>query len=308
MSYFKRFCVVLNLLVMGFLATSALAQDLLEEEASLVALFGDSISTGVQFSTGFIAFNGDGRQGFGCPAILMQNLLRNEGSRLLSQGVPCPTDIISTPVRDRVEAAGDARNSFVVNWGEGGTTTPSGVARIQSNLLLSASQFPAAQQRFALIHYGTNDLGFGIGSSTTAFNIRQMINLSRAVGYVPAVSTLLPRSFADTQPLGNVIRSVGQQEGVPVVDMFSLYLNFPGSPSPVVPLRGLAGQQGGASNLLPVESLAAVGVFVTTRLHPNDQGYSVMIEAWFEEFLEDAIESARDVVIAPIINLLLDEE
>ena len=75
-----------------------------------------------------------------------------------------------------------------------------------------------------------------------------------------------------------------------------------------MPLRGLAGQQGGASNLLPVESLAAVGVFVTTRLHPNDQGYSVMIEAWFEEFLEDAIESARDIVIAPIINLLLDEE
>lgn len=313
MIYFKRCWVVFGIALLSFSSLSALAQDLNDSEQSLVVFFGDSIAVGFQGRVGnatssFDPPAGNGLQGFGCPTILMQNLLRNEGQRVGSTGIVCATDVISTPVRDRVESQGLARNSIVVNWGISGSSSSVGVQRIVSNLGQATSQFQSANQRFVLIHYGTNDPGFGISSSGTAFNTRQMIGLARAAGYTPAVSTLLPRFFFDTEPLGNSIRAAGQQEGAPVVDMFSLFLNFPGSPSANFRLRGRAGQQGGASNLLPIETFF-IPQPVTSRLHPNNQGYSVMVEGWFEAFLEDAIDPFReDIVITPIINLLLDDE
>jgi len=313
MNILRIYFYLLGGVILSSIQPVSAVENLDEAEQSVIAMFGDSISTGVQFSTGFTAFNGNGLQGFGCPTIYLQNLLRNEGERPLDFGpppIPCPTEVNDNPVRDRIEASGEARNSVVVNWGEGGTTTVRGVERLVSQLSSTANQFPNATQRFALIHYGTNDIGNGISQAQTAFNIGQMISLSRAIGYIPAISTLLPRSFADTQPLGNVIRAVGQQQGVPVVDMFSLFLNFPGTPDPAIPLVGLAGQQGGATNLLPIEFFGiGGGIFITTRLHPNDQGYIVMIEAWFEQVLEAAIEPVRDIpIVAPIINLLLEDD
>ncbi len=303
---------------LGFWVFSVSAQTLEDSEQSLVVMFGDSISVGFQGLVGneansFLAEAGGGLQWFGCPTILMTNLLRNEGEILSSQDLPCVTEVINTPVRDRIEAAGLARNSIVVNWGISGSTTVSGVNRISSNLNQSAAQFSNSVQRFVLIHYGTNDMFSGVSSSATEFNTRVMIDRARQAGFTPAVSTLLPRFFFNTQPVGDRIRNAGQAEGVPVVDMFNAFLNFPGTPSSSFRLMGLAGQQGGASNLLPVETFSiGGGTFVTTRLHPNDQGYSVMVERWFEEILEDAIEPteitpSQTIVIAPIINLLLDD-
>ena len=327
MKLFKKCCFIL---LTSIVSLSVFAQDqddadqfsLEDAEQSLVVMFGDSIAVGFQGLVGndvtsFQAPAGGGLQGFGCPTILMSNLLRIEGERLTSQGVPCVTEVISTPARDRVEASGLARNTIVVNWGESGSTSSRGASRIIGDLAQAAANTPAAVQRFVLIHYGTNDPGNGIGSSTTAFNTRLMIQRARQAGFTPAVSTLLPRRLFDTQSLGNSIRGAGNTENAPVVDMFNAYLNFPGTPSSSFRLSGLAGFQGGASNLLPIESFAiSATTFVTTRLHPNDQGYSVMVETWFEQLLEDAIEPAPEpepeqedpLVLVPIINLLLEEE
>ncbi len=299
------------LILVCFIQPAWAVDNLDETPLSSIALFGDSIITGVQFSTGFTAFDGMGLEFFGCPPIFLRNILRNEGDRPLDFGpppVPCPTTILNTPVRDRVERERQFRNSRVVNWGEGGSTTFVGVGRLARDLNNQSARFPNAAQRFVLIHYGTNDPGQGVSRSQTSFNLTRMVSQARSLGYTPALSTLLPRSGFDTEPLTNAIRGIGSSQNVPVVDMFNAFLNFPGSPSSAVRLAGRAGSQGGASNLLPIETFGiGGGVIVTTRLHPNDQGYVLMAERWFDEFLEDAIPAIRDITIAPIINLLLDE-
>jgi len=256
---------------MSALSAPAISADIDDLPQSLIVMFGDSIAAGEQFPIGGPIFDeiGDGREGVGCPTIYLTNLLRNEGERT---SVDCATDNTLNPARDRVAEAGEIRNSRVVNWGFGGSSSSFGLARIDQDLAESRDQaeFQNATQRFVLIHYGTNDFDFGISPQTTGFNTQQMIIRARALGYTPAVSTLLPRNFRSTANETAAIIQAAQQLSAPIVDMFSLFQNFPGppDPNPSVPLIGVSAQSG-ASGLLPLEQN---GPFIF-RIHPNEQGY-----------------------------------
>ena len=308
MRYLKTYFVFISVVaLMSTLSVPAISADIEDLPQSLIVMFGDSIAAGEQFPIGGPIFDevGDGREGVGCPTIYLTNLLRNEGER---SSVDCATDTTLNPVRDRVAEAGEIRNSRVVNWGIGGSSSSIGLARIEQDLTESRDQpeFQNATQRFVLIHYGTNDFDFGISPQATGFNTQQMIIRARALGYTPAVSTLLPRTFRSIASESAAIVQAAQQLGAPIVDMFSLFQNFPGlpDPNPSAPLIGVSAQSG-ASGLLPLEQN---GPFIF-RIHPNEQGYVVMIEAWFEQVLEPEIEPFIDnIVITPILDLLLNQD
>jgi len=160
---------------------------------SLVVLFGDSITVG---------FN-SGRQ-INFPA----------GSTVIGGPREFLSDLLNDP--------NQFRDSTVVNWGEGGTTSTRGVQRISINLGLSRQANPA-ERFFVLIMYGTNDLGQGISEGTTAFNNGQMIRSARLSGYVPIVGTITPRSDRNIGPLAASIANIAAINNAQVVDQFSFF-------------------------------------------------------------------------------------
>jgi len=76
---------------------------------------------------------------------------------------------------------------LVINRGLGGETTVHGVNRISGVL-------SGTTPRFILIMEGANDVGEGISSATTRFNLSVMIDKSRAGGATPIISTITPRT------------------------------------------------------------------------------------------------------------------
>lgn len=167
------------------------------EPDTLVALFGDSITAGINnsFSNGI----GGGATEFSAPDIKLNEILKQS-----------------------------RRPSVLVNWGYGSTTSgPSGltgfdgVGRIQASLLNSKSQFPATQN-IVLIMYGTNDYSQNLSSSDTYYFIREMIVKARAVGFTPVVATIPDRiGEEETIPGRNFqIKGAANIEGAPLVDVF----------------------------------------------------------------------------------------
>jgi hypothetical protein len=100
---------------------------------------------------------------------------------------------------------------------------------------------------------------------TTAFNLKKMIEACRDSGIFVVLATIIPRDdhrwykpfFKDRIfELNDKIRSLAPEIKVPLVDMFDIFFTHPG----------------GWRNLLS-----------TDKVHPNEKGYIVMTESWFEE-------------------------
>lgn len=180
------------------------------------------------------------------------------------------------------------RNTVVANWGFGGSSSSFGVSNITSYLNTNTSQH-SGDAYYALIIYGTNDFNLSISASTTGFNIGQMIDKARSAGYEPIIGTLTPRDDQLSQVLSrnpNIISNANAKNAF-VVDHYSRFINEPG----------------GWTTLINTEISSQNGN--TIRLHPNDNGYFVIAENWFDSRLKDLID--LEVNIAPIIGLLLDD-
>ncbi len=114
-------------------------------------------------------------------------------------------------------------NAIVVNRGLGGETTVGGVNRIDSVL---AGTFP----RFILIMEGANDVGSGVSSATTKFNLGIMIDKSRAAGSIPILATITPNT-KDGQHLNipseynPAIQALAQEKNVRLVDAYAALVN-----------------------------------------------------------------------------------
>ena len=269
-----------------------------ESSESVVVLFGDSISHGFNagLSNGRTDELGGGRTDRGCPTFYLANILNNEDDR----DGRCPVVEGDSAIRDANE---NIANASVQNWGNSGSTTAlpappldgrrgqNGIERIAVDLQAAFSD-GVDGQRFVLILYGTNDFGFGIDPTETGANHRIMIDIARANGFIPVVSPLLPRSpgtNSDVGALQNIaaynsqINSAISSRGANTVDLNARFNSEPG----------------GFQTLLD------------DGLHPTDEGYLVIAETWFDQFLSGAVSSQPEssgFVIAPILFLLLDDE
>jgi len=282
MTYFTRTTFIT--LVMCVLASLPLRAN--ESERTVIVLFGDSITVG--YNNGWRVLTTFGSTDLGCPTIYMTHLLNRLGQRPVSTEPfknVCFTTPYSSPIFD---ANKETRNTIVASWGQGGSSTTRGVQRITGHLSITKNAHPG-KAYLALILYGTNDQNFGISSTTTGFNTRIMIQRARAAGYTPIIGTLLPRDDRSVLPYNAQIVAAANAEGVFIVDHYARYL----------------AQPGGWTTLLDREEIRNTGRFI--RLHPNDHGYLVIAETWFDKRLRDIIEAEPNMVMSPILNLLLDE-
>lgn len=274
----KRFAQLVISLILINLGAAQAAE---EPYAAVIVLFGDSTTTGFNAEFQDSRF-GSGTTTLGCPTIYLNNILRNEGPRTDQQ--ICSTEAHDSPI---IDSNKKIHNTIVANWGVGGSDTTSGESRISHNLNETKNTLDA-ENYFVLIMYGTNDQAFGVSTSTTNFNTRQMIIKARALGYEPIVGTILPRDDVNVQPYNAQIVNAANQEGVFVVDHFNRFISQPG----------------GWQTLIEQE-ISPEGELV--RLHPHDQGYLIIAETWFDQRLKDLIPGFADIYMAPIINILLGD-
>ena len=174
------------------------------------------------------------------------------------------------------------RSSIVSNWGDGGSNSEDGTWRISRELEILNSQYSGAN-KFVLIIYGTNDAAFGISTSTTKFNIQVMIDNARSLGYEPIIGTLTPVEGRDVTPRNGQIKSAASSRNAFLVDHFNRFINEPG----------------GWRELIELDN----GV----RLHPNDEGYRVIAQTWFDSRLKVVVPTSVDIgVLSAIFQLLLE--
>lgn len=177
------------------------------------------------------------------------------------------------------------RANLVENWGWGGSSSLNGALRIRGNLDLSKQSYPESEgytDRYILIFYGTNDFGYKISNADTQTYIQYMIEQSRVKGFKPVVATLIKRldrpGVVETR--NSFIKAGAQAESAPIIDLYSIFDNDP---------RGYA------------------GLIDPDLIHPNDDGLELIAQQWFG-YLETQIEAKKcNVVLAPIIQLLLDD-
>jgi lysophospholipase L1-like esterase len=140
------------------------------------------------------------------------------------------------------------RPSLVINKGISGEDTPAGAKRFASVL----ASFPAD---LVLIMEGTNDILHGIGVEETRQNLQKMIDISRARGVTPILSTLTPSNRAISEALilhvwNPMISSLARRNRVKLIDPYTTMLT-----------------NWSASNV--------------DGLHPNDFGYITIATTWY---------------------------
>lgn len=172
------------------------------------------------------------------------------------------------------------RTSIVSNWGHGSTNSGHGAARIYEDLEDLDSRY-SSSNKFVLIIYGTNDAAFGITTSTTRFNTEMMIDEARLLGYEPIIGTLTPVSNRNVQPRNAQITLAASSRNAFLVDHYARFISEPGGWTQLIELDG--------------------GV----RLHPNNTGYRVIAETWFEQRLEELIPIDKSHTTMGAIILLL---
>lgn len=119
---------------------------------------------------------------------------------------------------------------------------------------------------YVLIGWGTNDWNQGCAPSAcdTIDNLRSMVRDVKAADSLPCVGTLLPPNVGNDPrapesrgewvvEMNELIRAMAQEEGALVVDLHAAFMNA-----------------GGPAGL------------IEDHVHPNDRGYEVMAEAWFD--------------------------
>ena len=118
---------------------------------------------------------------------------------------------------------------------------------------------------------------------------------SSSLAFTPIIGAVTPRDDrpdsgpSSIQALNSQIRAVANARNAPYVDHFTNFVNYPG----------------GANTLLDQEQFGSGPI----RLHPNDQGYLLLAETWFEQQLKNRIpvvEMSR-ITLEPVISFLLDD-
>ena len=149
----------------------------------------------------------------------------------------------------------------IVNEGKPAEITLDGLSRIDGVLEKHLG-------RFLLLMEGTNDIIFiNTSIATTFFNLKEMVKKCFEMGIVPVLATIIPRDdwrwnneFYRNRifKLNQKIRNYVEESPIPFCDQFYLFYLYPE-------------QDGGWKSLL------------SDYNHPNEKGYQIMAEGWFEE-------------------------
>ena len=162
----------------------------------------------------------------------------------------------------------------------GATVVKDGLSATRSNR--GAERLPASlnvRPAYTLIHYGTNDWNMGECKSHfpcyTIDSLRSMVRAVRGRQGLPILATLIPGNpiVAAQQPERNMwvavidarIRDLAREENVVVADMEAAFLHTTNN---------------------------EYGVLYTDHVHPNDAGYEVMAEAFFQAIAHPATAAA----------------
>jgi acyl-CoA thioesterase I len=145
----------------------------------------------------------------------------------------------------------------VINRGVGGEVTSQGASRINSIL---RNDGPG----FILIMEGANDASQCQDSNTTSNNLRNMVNSAKANKTIPIIGTITP-NFRNDPCADDVIDGVNASiRGFAAAENVQLAEIFNGMNQ-----RDLFG-------IAPDRD----------PIHPNEQGYAVMAEIWFQAMLQ----------------------
>jgi lysophospholipase L1-like esterase len=235
-----------------------------QQGPNVVALFGDSISSGFNAAFPFRDF-GQARLAFGQPSIMLTDILNESG-----------------------------RASIVPNLGWGGTAsgpsfdpnlanTSNGLDRINTHLTQVKNAY-AGKSYYVLIMYGTNDAAYDIPASVTAYNNGVMIDRANARGFIAVVSTIAPCDVC-----ANNVDDINNRIETTVNSKINAGANAHFVDNHAV----LRGNWNSLSD--------------PDGVHPNNTGYSVIANNWFNSKLKGLI-SRDQVTITPIISLLLDDD
>ncbi len=149
----------------------------------------------------------------------------------------------------------------VINRGMPGENTWEAVSRIGPVLTENLALY-------LLLMEGTNDVSWlDYSLSTTAFNLRQILVTALDMGVFPFISTIPPRAGSRwkqiiinrTAELNGLIEDLAGELKIMLVDNGGAFLDFPPS-------------SGGHEALISDDNL-----------HPNNLGYQVMAETWYQQ-------------------------
>jgi lysophospholipase L1-like esterase len=179
----------------------------------------------------------------------------------------------------------------VDNEGVSATRTPAGADRIGASLLRTR---PA----YTLIHYGTNDYNQQECRSNfpcfTIDNLRSMVRQAKAAGSLPILATIIPTNtnynpFVPPERndwlrlMNQLIREMASQEGAVVADQWQAFFN-------------------------QIE----IGPLFDDHIHPNDAGYTIMANTWFEAITRARLTAASagfdPRVLEPGVGFVRPEE
>jgi lysophospholipase L1-like esterase len=139
--------------------------------------------------------------------------------------------------------------SIVVNEGSPGERTDQGLMRVDSVLANNNA-------RFILIMEGTNDVTNADSPETVAFNLREICKHAIDYGTTPLLATLTPRlDFLDyyvREDYNPAIVAVAKELNITLVDQYTKM------------------------------STDTARYMADGRLHPNDDGYALIAEIWFD--------------------------
>ena len=158
----------------------------------------------------------------------------------------------------QVQLQGHFGKALVMNGGRSGSKSPVGVKRI-------ADELAFARPAYTLILYGTNDwndLSCKVEFPCfTIDSLRSMVRSVKAEGSLPVLGTIIPVNpnyeYATDRnswvsSMNQLIRPLAQQEGAVLADLHSAFMR---------------------------EDLTRL---FSDKVHPNDEGYRVMAEEFFE--------------------------
>jgi lysophospholipase L1-like esterase len=151
----------------------------------------------------------------------------------------------------------------ILNEGIDGTMTRAGIERLEEAL-------PRQRPAFTLIHYGTNDWnavdckGPVTPPCFTVASLRAMVRLVKAQGSLPVVATIIPTNIGYDQrtpeerndwvrDVNLWIRAMAAEEGCVLADTWQAFVN-----------AGVDAR------------------LFSDHVHPNDAGYRLMADAFFE--------------------------
>lgn len=159
------------------------------------------------------------------------------------------------PVQEHLQALlkESGRDAVVLNFGWSGTTTRDAVRRLKDTLT-TAKVLEPADNYYLAVMYGTNDSGVGISASETQSNIELIIDEARNENVTPIIGTITPKRRTNIWPVRSYNKSIidaSTSRGGLLVDHYVVW-------------------SVGGSNLLTDDGL-----------HPNEQGYKLISQTWF---------------------------